>query len=334
MPTTSFVASRRVLLAALCSALLLLAPGGNSAAGDDDPAAVSARLTRPQRRGQPLSAAPAPPPACTGDSNGAYNDSMTFTAFPAPNLVPWPLKIELEDGYYYLNSSTVIALSGSQTANLTLAGNLLASEIALATGGALSPKVVTATGFTPNAITLFIMGPDDLAPAASRVQIAAHGAELSGGDYVGLMSATASFLQALELGQDTDGHNGVSKPVVCKSPAAPAWRVPTMEIDDKPAFGIRGVMVDAARAYLPLAQLKQYVVLCRIYKLNHLHIHLSDGGSFTFPSTKVKRKRSGLLLGDRMNVFLHDEFLKTDRPRNNASVEDTSQKECSFLVAV
>jgi hypothetical protein len=40
------------------------------------------------------------------------------------------------------------------------------------------------------------------------------------------------------------------------------------------------------------------------------------------------------LLGDRMNVFLHDEFLKTDRPRNNASVEDTSQKECSFLVAV
>ena len=52
------------------------------------------------------SAAP-PPPPCTGDSNGAYNDSMTFTAFPAPNLVPWPLKIELEDGYFNLNTSTV-----------------------------------------------------------------------------------------------------------------------------------------------------------------------------------------------------------------------------------
>ena len=45
-----------------------------------------------------------------------------------------------------------------------------------------------------------------------------------------------------------------------------------MEVDDQPEFGIRGVMVDAARAYLPLVQLKQYVVLCRLYKLNHLHI--------------------------------------------------------------
>ena len=38
-------------------------------------------------------------------------------------------------------------------------------------------------------------------------------------------------------------------------------------------------MVDAARAYLPLPMLKQYVVLCRLYKINHLHIHLSDSGS-------------------------------------------------------
>ena len=130
------------------------------------------------------STAAPPPPACAGDSNGAYNDSMTFSAFPAPNLVPWPLKIELEDGYFYINASTVIALSGSTStgrprhfscapayvisdspyktnmvwgeggdgnedtallllgtstpdiiANLTAAGNLLASEIALATGG-------------------------------------------------------------------------------------------------------------------------------------------------------------------------------------------------------
>jgi hypothetical protein len=31
--------------------------------------------------------------------------------------------------------------------------------------------------------------------------------------------------------QDTDGHNGVTKDVVCKSPAQPSWRVPTMEVD-------------------------------------------------------------------------------------------------------
>jgi hexosaminidase len=45
-------------------------------------------------------------------------------------------------------------------------------------------------------------------------------------------------------------------------------------------------MVDAARAYLPLTLLKEIVVMCRLYKINHLHLHLSDDGSFTFPSTK------------------------------------------------
>lgn len=44
-------------------------------------------------------------------------------------------------------------------------------------------------------------------------------------------------------------------------------------------------MVDAAREYLPLAALKGYVVLCRHYKLNHLHIHMTDDQAFTFPSS-------------------------------------------------
>jgi hexosaminidase len=44
-------------------------------------------------------------------------------------------------------------------------------------------------------------------------------------------------------------------------------------------------MVDAAREYLPLTSLKGYVILCRLYKLNHLHIHLTDDHAFSFPST-------------------------------------------------
>jgi hypothetical protein len=30
--------------------------------------------------------------------------------------------------------------------------------------------------------------------------------------------------------------------------------------------------------------LKSYVVMCRLYKINHMHMHLTDDGSFTFPS--------------------------------------------------
>ena len=44
-------------------------------------------------------------------------------------------------------------------------------------------------------------------------------------------------------------------------------------------------MVDAARAYLPLSALKGFVVMCRLYKLNNMHIHFTDDNAFTFPST-------------------------------------------------
>lgn len=43
-------------------------------------------------------------------------------------------------------------------------------------------------------------------------------------------------------------------------------------------------MVDAAREYLPLASLKKYVVLCRHFKINHLHIHMTDDGKGHYPT--------------------------------------------------
>jgi len=70
----------------------------------------------------------------------------------------------------------------------------------------------------------------------------------------------------------------------CTSGAARP-RLPIVTIADRPQFALRGIMVDAARQYLALSALKNYVLLCRVYKLNHLHIHLTDDQAFTFPST-------------------------------------------------
>ena len=56
-------------------------------------------------------------------------------------------------------------------------------------------------------------------------------------------------------------------------------------IEDEPRFSYRGLMVDAARKQIRLGSLKQFVVLCRWYKLNYLHLHLTDNEAFTFPST-------------------------------------------------
>ena len=112
------------------------------------------------------------------------------------------------------------------------------------------------------------------------------GVVLSGRDLEGLGAASTTLLQALEY----SGDGGGGGPINCSTP--PAWRLPFLVIHDFPEFSYRGMDVDCARASVPLAQLKRLVVLARYYKLNHLHLHLTDDQAFTFPSQAFPRLAS------------------------------------------
>ena len=63
-------------------------------------------------------------------------------------------------------------------------------------------------------------------------------------------------------------------------------KVPKSEIVDRPAKGYRGVMLDLARSWHDITTLKDIITLCRWYKINYLHLHLTDDQAFTFPSTE------------------------------------------------
>ena len=49
-----------------------------------------------------------------------------------------------------------------------------------------------------------------------------------------------------------------------------------VHISDQPRFGWRGMMLDVARHFLPLHDVKRFIDLAALYKLNRLHLHLSD----------------------------------------------------------
>lgn len=52
--------------------------------------------------------------------------------------------------------------------------------------------------------------------------------------------------------------------------------IAAIEITDAPRFDYRGIMVDPARHFIPVAGLKRVVDAMARYKLNKLHLHLSD----------------------------------------------------------
>lgn len=59
-------------------------------------------------------------------------------------------------------------------------------------------------------------------------------------------------------------------------PSAAAWTVPNCAIEDEPRFGYRGLMLDVGRHYFTVAEIKKYINLMAIYKLNMFHWHLTE----------------------------------------------------------
>lgn len=57
---------------------------------------------------------------------------------------------------------------------------------------------------------------------------------------------------------------------------SPLWVIPSGKIVDRPKYGYRGTMLDVARHFFSVNEVKRYIDLIAYYKLNTLHLHLSD----------------------------------------------------------
>ena len=53
-------------------------------------------------------------------------------------------------------------------------------------------------------------------------------------------------------------------------------KIPAVEITDQPAFGWRGMHLDVSRHFFPVDYLKKFIDRMAMYKVNKLHLHLTD----------------------------------------------------------
>ena len=54
------------------------------------------------------------------------------------------------------------------------------------------------------------------------------------------------------------------------------WNLPCVEIKDKPRFGYRGLHMDVSRHFFTVDEVKKYIDIMEVHKLNTLHWHLTD----------------------------------------------------------
>lgn len=66
-------------------------------------------------------------------------------------------------------------------------------------------------------------------------------------------------------------------------------KLPKMTVQDRPDYNYRSVMLDVARAWHSPETIKKIIDLCRWYKINYLHLHLTDDSAFSFPSDQFPK---------------------------------------------
>jgi hexosaminidase len=187
-------------------------------------------------------------------------DSASTAPVAWTQVIPRPAEHETISGHFTLDSNTSISVPEGD-AELERAGELLASVLRPSTGYAV--PVVQGSG---DASIRLSIAPElsDLGDEGYELRVDSDGVSIRAPKAAGVFYGAQTFRQLLparvELGSAQRG----------------PWRVAAGVFRDRPRFAWRGFMVDVARHFFTIADLKRYVDLAAYYKLNRFHVHLTD----------------------------------------------------------
>ncbi len=171
---------------------------------------------------------------------------------------------------FALAVGTVVVVSpaagDSATGEAARVGEELAALLRPATGFRI--PVTPTVGAAPlGALVLRLGGPATLGAEGYELTVTADSVRLLAATPAGLFYAAQTLRHLFPAGIEAEQS---------QIRAASAWTVPPGRVVDRPRFAYRGGMLDVARHFFTVDEVKQYVELLALYKLNVLHLHLTD----------------------------------------------------------
>ncbi|MEU6478926.1 beta-N-acetylhexosaminidase [Streptomyces sp. NPDC047017] len=177
-------------------------------------------------------------------------------ATPLGRIVPAPASAVPGGSPYRITSATRIRVDGSREARQV--GGYLADLLRPATGYRL-PLTAHGTGGLRLRLAKGAYGAEGY-----RLDSGARGVTITAGTPAGLFHGVQTLRQLLPA-------------AVEKKSAQPGpWTVAGGTVQDRPRYAYRGAMLDVSRHFFTVAQVKRYIDELALYKINELHLHLSD----------------------------------------------------------
>ena len=179
---------------------------------------------------------------------------------PQIAIVPYPNHLEAGRGTYRVTDRPVTCDSRTdERTQRAVVG--FAARLATVTGGT---NPVTVADEMPASGIRFVT--DESLPAEGyELNVDGEGIEVRASQFPGFLYALQSLGQLLPA-------------AVYGTEPAPdaAWEVPCVKIADAPRFTYRGMHLDVARHFFSVDEVKRYIDVMAIHKLNTLHWHLTD----------------------------------------------------------
>nr|WP_154324472.1 family 20 glycosylhydrolase [Pantoea sp. 201603H] len=196
---------------------------------------------------------------------------LSLNAFAAPAgdlpLMPWPQQVEqpATGGKLVLDRKLTLKVNGD---NLEGALERWRQRIARQTGWELEPQEERID--TPT-ISINITQAVDTQPKLDsdesyHLSVTEKGVTLRANTRFGAMHGMETLLQLIQ----NDSQNTF---------------IPLVEIQDKPRFPWRGVLIDSARHFMPLEVIKRQIEGMAAARMNVFHWHLTDDQGWRFAST-------------------------------------------------
>ncbi|MCU7525467.1 MAG: beta-N-acetylhexosaminidase [Bacteroidota bacterium] len=181
------------------------------------------------------------------------------------NLMPMPAKISLSEGKFRLTPEFAMSVKGSPNERLYPYATRILRRLSGRTGLFFQQDFITKASQS-DTVSFYIncQRPGEVKlneDESYTLEVTPGKVTLNATDDLGALRGLETFVQLLSVDQD-------------------GYYIPCMKIEDNPRFQWRGLMMDAARHFMPVDVVKRNIDGMAAVKMNVFHWHLSDDQGF------------------------------------------------------
>lgn len=191
-----------------------------------------------------------------------FSCSPAAETLPFPEIIPFPQHVELSEGSFDVSAARIICSDDldSLSRSYVFSFKDQLSAVCNKTGGGRSRIIFKTDSSLSSSASSPLAKEENYTIDITPRKITVRASGLNGFVY-----AVQTLKQMMPV------------EIYGKTPAQGAdWRIPCCTIKDYPRFGYRGMLIDVARYFSSVEEVKKFLDMMEIHKMNVFHWHLTD----------------------------------------------------------